>query len=394
MEKITDINTLTNHVTIPELPEGNYPLNPPIYQAVKFSWENYDDLKAMMRGEKQGYFYTRYANPTVHALESLLANIQGRESCVVTASGLAAVTTCFLALLQQGDHVILFIESYRPSRVFAREWLPRYGIDYSLLSINDMAGLKKAIIPGKTKMILFESPTNPQLKIADVAQITALARQHGAATVMDNTFASFHNHCNFDVDLYLHSLTKYASGHGDAMGGAIIGSGPWIAKVKSAALAMGSNLDPNSAYLLLRGMKTFQLRYQRQSENAQRLAEWLQRQPQVKRVIYPGLSSHPQHALARQQMRDFGTMIMMEIKGSDLDLETLIKKLRIFKLAASLGSTESMIAPVMMFYGSDLSPNELQQADFNESCLRISVGIEDPTVLIADFSQALTTLPT
>lgn len=394
MEKITDINTLTNHVTIPELPEGNYPLNPPIYQAVKFSWENYDDLKAMMRGEKQGYFYTRYANPTVHALESLLANIQGRESCVVTASGLAAVTTCFLALLQQGDHVILFIESYRPSRVFAREWLPRYGIDYSLLSINDMAGLKKAIIPGKTKMILFESPTNPQLKIADVAQITALARQHGAVTVMDNTFASFHNHCNFDVDLYLHSLTKYASGHGDAMGGAIIGSGPWIAKVKSAALAMGSNLDPNSAYLLLRGMKTFQLRYQRQSENAQRLAEWLQRQPQVKRVIYPGLSSHPQHALARQQMRDFGTMIMMEIKGSDLDLETLIKKLRIFKLAASLGSTESMIAPVMMFYGSDLSPNELQQADFNESCLRISVGIEDPTVLIADFSQALTTLPT
>lgn len=394
MEKITDINTLTNHVTIPELPEGNYPLNPPIYQAVKFSWENYDDLKAMMRGEKQGYFYTRYANPTVHALESLLANIQGRESCVVTASGLAAVTTCFLALLQQGDHVILFIESYRPSRVFAREWLPRYGIDYSLLSISDMAGLKKAIIPGKTKMILFESPTNPQLKIADVAQITALARQHGAATVMDNTFASFHNHGTFDVDLYLHSLTKYASGHGDAMGGAIIGSGPWIAKVKSAALAMGSNLDPNSAYLLLRGMKTFQLRYQRQSENAQRLAEWLQRQPQVKRVIYPGLSSHPQHALARQQMRDFGTMIMMEIKGSDLDLETLIKKLRIFKLAASLGSTESMIAPVMMFYGSDLSPNELQQADFNESCLRISVGIEDPTVLIADFSQALTTLPT
>lgn len=394
MEKITDINTLTNHVTIPELPEGNYPLNPPIYQAVKFSWENYDDLKAMMRGEKQGYFYTRYANPTVHALESLLANIQGRESCVVTASGLAAVTTCFLALLQQGDHVILFIESYRPSRVFAREWLPRYGIDYSLLSISDMAGLKKAIIPGKTKMILFESPTNPQLKIADVAQITALARQHGAATVMDNTFASFHNHGTFDVDLYLHSLTKYASGHGDAMGGAIIGSGPWIAKVKSAALAMGSNLDPNSAYLLLRGMKTFQLRYQRQSENAQRLAEWLQRQPQVKRVIYPGLSSHPQHALARQQMRDFGTMIMMEIKGSGLDLETLIKKLRIFKLAASLGSTESMIAPVMMFYGSDLSPNELQQADFNESCLRISVGIEDPTVLIADFSQALTTLPT
>ncbi len=394
MDKITDINTLTNHVPIPELPEGNYPLNPPIYQAVKFSWENYDDLKAMMRGEKQGYFYTRYANPTVHALETLLANLQGRESCVVTASGLAAVTTCFLALLQQGDHMIQFIESYRPSRVFVREWLPRYGINHSQLSISDIAGLKKAIIPGKTKMILFESPTNPQLKIADIGQITALARQHGVATVMDNTFASFHNHSNFDVDLYLHSLTKYASGHGDAMGGAIIGSGAWINKVKSAALAMGSNLDPNSAYLLLRGMKTFQLRYDRQSQNAQRLAEWLQRQPQVKRVLYPGLSSHPQHALAREQMRDFGTMIMMEIKGSGADLEALIKKLRIFKLAASLGSTESMIAPVMMFYGSDLSPNELQQADFNESCLRISVGVEDPTVLITDFSQALTTLPT
>lgn len=388
MTSTFDIHAITNHVDIPQMPEGNYPLNPPIYQAVKYSWHKMHDLKAMMRGEKAGYFYTRYANPTVRTLENVLAKIQNREDCVTAASGLAAVTTCLMSLLKQGDHIIQFYESYRPTRIFIREWLPRFGITNTVLSVEDHAGIQKAIIPGKTKAILFESPTNPQMKIADIEAILKIAKKNQLITVMDNTFASFHNHGQYPVDLFIHSLTKYASGHGDAMGGAIIGNAPYIQQVKSTALALGSNLDPNSAYLLLRGMKTFKLRYDRQCQNAQTVAEWLSNHPKIKRISYPGLPSHPQHELAKKQMHDFGSMIMIEIDGTPTALDQIIDSLEVFKLAASLGSTESMVAPVMMFYASDLKPEDLAIAQFNDRCLRISVGIEDPQTLIADLNQA------
>ena len=366
----------------------NPPLVEPVYHSVKFT----TDLARMNRirlGREEGFIYTRISNPTVRSLELLLAELQGREDALTFASGLAAVTVPLLALLKPGDHLIHFFESYKSSRSMIKDLLRRYGIRDTLLSIEDLAGLEAALKREPTRLVLFESPTNPVLKIADVARITALAKAHGALTVMDNTFAGFHQHGRYPVDLYVHSLTKYAGGHGDATGGVVIGSRELVSQVKRDAWHFGAALDPEVADRFSRGMKTYFLRYEKQCANALLVARALDSDPRATNVRYPGLESHPGHALARAQMKDFGAMIAFDLPGGSAAVHEFFGKLKLFILAASLGSTESLVAPGLDFYATDLSEDERATAGVTDGTVRLSIGTEAPEDLIEDLRQAL-----
>ena len=241
--------------------------------------------------------------------------MQGRDDCLLVGSGVATVASASLALCKQGDHVLAFIESYGPTRYLVQHLLARYGVTHTLLSIEDLDGIERVLGETQTRLVLFESPTNPVTKIADIEHLTAHARRAGCLTVMDNTFAGFHNHGRFEVDIFLHSLTKYASGHGDVMGGAIIARRDLDRRMRKDVVSMGPTLDPHAAFLIQRGMRTYFLRYERQCANALAVSRFLAGHPRVKRVFYPGLETHPQHALARQQMSDFGAVVSFELDG-------------------------------------------------------------------------------
>ena len=237
-----------------------------------------------------GFFYSRASNPTTRQLEKLLAELQGREDCLVTASGVGAVAQTLLTLTKQGDHVLCFVETYNPSRYLIRRLLRRFGVTHTMLSIEDQAGIERVLAAQPTRLVFFESPTNPVTKIADIAAITRLARAAGALTVLDNTFAGFHQHGEFDIDLFVHSLTKYASGTGDVMGGAVIGRSELIRAMRTDFGVLGGTLDPHAAFLILRGLKTYFVRYQAQCASAARIAQQLAAHPAVARVHYPGLA--------------------------------------------------------------------------------------------------------
>ena len=281
------------HQPAVELQADNRALVAPIYQSVKFEIDRIDETLRAYRGERAGFLYTRSSNPTNRQLELLLAGLQQREDCLVSGSGVAAVSTCLLALCKAGDHILCFIETYGPSRYLIRRLLARYGVEHTLLSVEDDDGIARVLRERPTRLVFFESPTNPVTKIADIERLCAAARAAGALTVMDNTFAGFHNHGQYDVDLFVHSLTKYASGHGDVMGGAVIGSHERLQSMRQDASTLGPVLDPHAAFLVLRGMKTYFLRYDAQAEAALAVASWLERHPAVAAVRYPGLPGHP-----------------------------------------------------------------------------------------------------
>jgi cystathionine beta-lyase/cystathionine gamma-synthase len=258
-----------------------------------------------------------------------------------------------------------------------------------MLSIEDIAGVERVLASTPTRLMIFESPTNPVTKIADIAALTRLAKSAGALTLMDNTFAGFHQHGEYDIDLYIHSLTKYASGAGDVMGGAVIGRGELIRALRTDFGVIGGTLDPHAAFLILRGLKTYFVRYRAQCASAQRIAEFLAAHAGVARVHYPGLPTHPQHALARAQMQDFGTIVTFDLKGGAVAGERFADALKLFALAASLGATESLVVAPQMMRGRDLTPEQLSASAVTESTVRLSIGLEDPEDLLEDVAQAL-----
>jgi cystathionine beta-lyase/cystathionine gamma-synthase len=381
-------STRVNHPPEVRLPPDNRPLVAPIYESVKFTFDSVVEAERQSRGEREGFQYSRVSNPTLRQLELTLAELQGRDGCLVTASGVAASNLAMLSLCKQGDHVILFAEMYQPTRYMIRRILSRYGITHTMLSVEDSAGLERALAKRPTRLIMFESPTNPVLKVADIASIAAAARAHGALTVLDNTFAGFHNHGQFDIDLYTHSLTKYASGHGDVMGGAVIARRELIDAMRTDFIILGALLDPHAAFLIQRGLKTYPLRYERQCESAGRIASFLQSHAAVANVHYPGLASHPQHALATRQMHDFGTIVTFELR-QEAHASAVCEALQLFAISASLGSTESLVQPGRLMRPRDLSEAERQWAAITDATIRLSVGIEDAADLIADLQQAL-----
>ena len=389
------LSTRVNHPPRLRLKEWNLPSAQPIFQAAKFSVDTLDGWversnEARESGEEL-FLYSRISNPTLRELEMLLAELQGREDAITFASGMAAISASLLSLVSKGDEIILFRESYQPSRTIVKSMLGRLGVGHQLFSITKLGELEQALATpvrgGGNRILFFESPTNPICRVADLERICRLARDAGALTILDNTFAGPHQHGEFPVDLILHSLTKYAAGHGDVTAGAVMGSRALVARVRETAILLGATLDPHAAFLIQRGLKTYGLRYPAQCRGALEVARFLSSHPRIARVFYPGLESDPGHATARRQMKDMGAVLAIELK--ELDAGAFVSKLKLFAFTVSLGATESLATPVLPLYGSDLTADEKRECDLTTRTVRLSIGLEDPTDLIADLTQAL-----
>jgi cystathionine beta-lyase/cystathionine gamma-synthase len=384
--------TRVNHPPDVAPPADNRPVVAPIYQSVKYEFDSVGETLRSLRGERAGYFYMRVQNPTARQLELTLAEMQGRDDCIVSASGVNAIAQALLSLTKQGDHVIVFLENYAPTRAIVRRILARFGVDHTMLSIEDLASLESTLATRPTRLVMFESPTNPMLKIADIDRIVALAHKHGALAVLDNTFAGFHQHGDRDIDLYIHSLTKYASGAGDVMGGAVIGRKELIDPLRAEFVLLGALLDPHAAFLIQRGLKTYYIRYREQCARAMAVAEWLERHPAVEFVRYPGLASHPQHALARKQMQEFGTMVTVGLRGGADAAARMADRLQLFALTASLGSTESLVMAPQMMGSKEFTAEQSARSGLTPATVRLSIGLEDIGDLLADLEQSLVPL--
>ncbi|MES1195688.1 MAG: PLP-dependent aspartate aminotransferase family protein [Steroidobacter sp.] len=382
-------DTLTNHPPVVPVDADNPPLVAPIYQSVKFTFDELSEAQRHARGEREGFAYSRIENPTLQQLELTLAQLQGRTHCVLTSSGVAAIGLAMQALCKQGDHVIVFAEGYAPTRNIVRRILSRFGVTFTVLSIEDHAAIERTLKGIPTRLMIFESPTNPILKVANISRLCELAKANNCLTVMDNTLAGLHAHGEYPIDVFLHSLTKYANGHGDVTAGAIISDEQLMKTLRGEVLTMGVTLDPHAAFLIQRGLKTYGLRFERSCENALAVARLLSSHPLVERVHYPGLESHPHHALAMKQTGNGGGVVTFDVKGDEAKANDVVSKLKLFKLASSLGSTESLVMPPSMIQARDLAGEPREWAGISMRSIRLSIGVEYIDDLIEDLKQAL-----
>ena len=343
-------------------------------------------------GEHKGFEYSRTQNPTRHALQDCLAALEGAKHGVAFASGLAA-TDMLLHLLDAGDHVICSDDVYGGTFRLFDKVFRRHGMSFSFVDMTDPSAVEKALTP-KTRMIWVETPTNPMMKLIDLARVAEIARKHRAISVCDNTFMTpyFQRPLELGVDVVTHSTTKYLNGHSDCIGGFACTSDSGLAeRMYFLQNAVGGVPSPLDSFLVLRGVKTLHVRMHRHQENAFKVAEYLQKHPKVKRVTYPGLSSHPQHELARRQMKGFGGMMTFEVQGGLESARRLLKTTRVFACAESLGGVESLIEhPAIMTHASVPKENR-ERLGISDGLIRLSVGIEDAQDLIDDLAQALQT---
>jgi cystathionine gamma-synthase len=371
-------------------PKPEHSLATPIIQTATYTFKDTQELKDHFEGRIERVEYGRYGNPTQRVAEQKLAALEGAGDCLLFASGMAAVTTTLFAMLSRGTHVVVTDDSYRRTRQFLNQTLRRYGIEVSTVPAGDYDALEDAIRP-TTRALVSESPTNPYNRILDLERFAAIGRKHRVKTVIDATFATPFNQrpIEFGVDVVIHSATKYLGGHNDILAGAVLSTPEFVEGVRSLQAVTGAVLDPFAAYLLVRGLKTFALRIERQNANAQALAEFLAAHPQVTAVHYPGLPSHPQHAIARRQMKGFGGVVSFEV-GGDLEAASrVVDACEIPYIAASLGGTESLIEQpaVMSFY--ELTTAERLEIGIKDNLIRYAVGVEDADDLVTDLAQAL-----
>lgn len=332
--------------------------------------------------------YGRYGNPTLRAAERKLAALEGAEAALLFASGMSAITTALLALLSSGDHIVLVSDSYHRTREFALSFMGRWGIETSLAPIDDLAALEAAIRPN-TRLVFAETPTNPYLRVIDLERLAAIARQHGLLTMVDSTFATPVNlkPLEHGIDLVTHSASKYLGGHNDLLAGAVLGAEWMLSPIEHARGVMGGISGPNDGYLLLRGLKTLDLRVQRQNDNGLRIAQFLADHPGIRRVYYPGLDCHPDHEIARRQMQGFGGVVSFEIDGDFEKTGRFIDRLQIPYIGPTLGGVESIVQqPAALF---SLHQSERQAAGLKDNLVRYAAGIESPEDLILDLGQAL-----
>ncbi|MDW8327693.1 MAG: aminotransferase class I/II-fold pyridoxal phosphate-dependent enzyme [Anaerolineales bacterium] len=370
-------------------------LNVPVVQTATYTFRNTADLcefqeTRMWGGARDRTEYGRYGNPTVAACEAKLAALDHGEDAVLFSSGMNAVTTVLLAMLSAGTHLIIGDDCYRRTRQFCKTYLKKFGIETTVVPMGDLAALEAAIRPN-TRLIVSESPTNPYLRVVDLVRLVEIAKRHGVKTLIDSTFASPVNQTplDFGVDLVLHSATKYLSGHNDLLAGVVVGKAGLIDSLRQALGVLGGVADPHTAALLLRGLKTLALRVERQNRNAQAVAEFLEAHPRVKRVWYPGLASHPDHAIARAQMLGYGGVVSFEIDGSLEDTSRFIDAMELAIIAPSLGGVETLIEqPALMSY-YELSTEERSEVGIKDNLVRLACGVEDTEDLIADLAQAL-----
>jgi cystathionine gamma-synthase len=365
-------------------------LTTPIVQTSTYTFVNTQELRDYFEERITREEYGRYGNPTQRIAEEKLAALDSAEDCLLFASGMAAITTTLFAMLSRGAHVVVTDDSYRRTRQFLNSVLHRYGIEVSTVPAGDFEAMEDALRP-TTRVLLSESPTNPYNCILDLERFAEIGHRHRVKTIIDATFATPYNQrpLEFGVDLVLHSATKYLGGHNDIMAGAVLGSKELVDGVRALHGVMGAVVDPFAAYLLIRGLKTFALRLERQNANAQAIAEYLAAHPKIVRVHYPGLPTHPNHDVARRQMRGFGGVVTFEVEG-DLDTASrVVDACRIPRIAPSLGGVESLIEQpaLMSFY--ELTTEERLQVGIKDNLIRYSVGIEDGADLIADLAAAL-----
>jgi cystathionine gamma-synthase len=365
-------------------------LTVPIYQTSTYIFTDSDQVRAYQEGRLARDEYGRYGNPTWRAVERKLADLEGSDDAVLFASGMCAATTTFLAMLPQGSHLVVTSDCYRRTRQFIRQYLTKLGVETTVIEPADTQKLAEAIRP-ETKLFFTESPTNPYLRVSDVAEAARVCRARGVKVVIDSTFASPVNHKALadGADLVLHSATKYLGGHNDLLAGAAVGPAPIIAALRDAVGVLGGVLDAHAAWLLLRGLKTLGLRMARHNENGMRIATWLEAHPKVRRVWYPGLASHPDHAVAARTMKGFGGVVTLELESDFDGTQRFVDALEIPYIGPSLGGVESLVEmPATMSYW-DISRDERYALGITDSLVRLSIGVEDAADLLADLEQAL-----
>jgi cystathionine gamma-synthase len=362
----------------------------PIFHGVTFAYDDLDEWRAVGAGEKPGHIYSRNTNPTVAVFEDKVRSLEGGEAATACATGMAAISSTLFALLEPGRRVVSIRDTYGGTNRIFTDFLPRWGVDVELCDTGDHEALEAAIGRG-CDLLYLETPTNPTLKVLDIRRLAAAARDAGATVVVDNTFATPINQrpLALGAHLVVHSATKYLGGHSDAMGGVVVGDADRIRQIFQYREIHGASLDPHSASLLARGVRTLELRVARQNRNAQQVAEFLAGHPAVAAVHYPGLPGHPHHDVARSQMTGFGGMLAFVLEGDFDAVRTLLDGLRLAHRAASLGSVATLVGPPATTSHVELTPAQRATAGIPESLVRYSVGIEDGDDLVADLRGAL-----
>jgi len=363
---------------------------PPIYQTATFRAESVKDFTHRAAEPRHPEYYTRFGNPSLGQVEAVLADLEGAEAALVTASGMAAVSSAVISMVNAGDHVIAQTNHYGGTANLLQKLLPRFGVEVTQIDQRDTAGFERGLHKN-TKLILLESPSNPVMALTDLRAIATLAKARNITTLVDNTFATPINQRPLELgcDLVFHSATKYFGGHSDLIAGAVMGSRDAIMQVWDAHVILGAVLGPFDAWLMLRGLRTLALRVRQQNQNAMALAEFLSHHPGVNRVHYPGLKTHPQHELARKQMSGFGGMLSFDVKGGFDAADRFLRRLRLASHAASLGGVETLAVHAAANFAHYMSSEEAERIGIAPGLVRISVGIEGQQDLISDFGQAL-----
>lgn len=365
----------------------------PIYQTSTFIFENAEQGGRRFALEEGGYIYTRLGNPTLTTVEEKVASLEGAEACMSASSGMGAITSAVWVCVEQGDHIVAGKTLYGCTYAFFEHGLKRYGVDVTFVDMRDPENVRKAMRPN-TKLVYVETPANPNMYIADIEAIAKIAHaQEGVRVMVDNTFCTPYlcRPLEFGADIIVHSATKFLNGHGDVIAGFICGSQEYINQVRLVGVKdlTGSVLGPFEAFLINRGIKTLHVRMDRHCENAQKVAEFLEKHPNVESIAYPGLASFPQKALADKYMKQPGSMIAFEVKGGLEAGRKLMNSVHLATLAVSLGDTETLIEHPASMTHSPYTPEERAASDISEGLVRLSVGLEDAEDIIADLKQAL-----
>lgn len=369
-------------------------LSTPIFQTSTFVFDNAEQGAARFALEEPGYIYTRLGNPTTDALEQKMAVLEDGEAALATASGISAITTALLTLCQQGDHIVSANAIYGCTHAFLSHSMPKFGITTSFVDATNIAELKATIRP-ETKVVYIETPANPTLTLVNIEMVAGIAHQHGALLIVDNTFMSPYGQqpLRLGADIVVHSVTKYINGHGDVIGGVIVGKKDFIDQARYVGLKdiTGGCMSPFNAWLTLRGVKTLGVRMERHSSNAMKIAQFLESHPAITHVYYPGLLAHPQYDLYKRQMTLPGGVISFEIAGGFESGRRMINAVNLCLLAVSLGDTETLIQHPASMTHSPVPPEERLKAGITDGMIRLSVGLEDPDDIIDDLQQAIAT---
>lgn len=372
--------------------ENQGALTPPMHLASTFAFESAEQGGAIFAGEQPGYFYSRISNPTLDLLEQRIATLEGAEAGVATASGMGAITAVMWSLLEAGDEIVTDRTLYGCTFAFFRHGLARFGVKVTHVDLTDPAALAAAM-NDKVKVVYFETPANPNMRLVDIAAVCAVAKAHGAQVVVDNTYATpaLTRPIELGADVVVHSATKYLGGHGDLVGGLVAGSAATMQQVRLVGLKdmTGAVMSPFTATLIMRGLKTLALRMERHSKTAMEVARWLEAQPQVAAVHYPGLRSFGQYELASRQMALPGGMIAFDLAGGYDQGIAFMNRLRMILRAVSLGDAETLVQHPASMTHSTYTPEERAEHGIGEGLLRLSVGLEDAEDIFADLDQAL-----